>query len=143
VDTPGAAATNRNVSVGLARLASETSPRSSRAVRAVLVYRHRLLRDIVECLLTEAGVELVATFGEERFDLKVLKLFGPNVVLIDQAAKGTVGLFAEALLFSTELESVSQIVTIGLVEDHMVVCSRHVARRVSAEQLVEAIGLPT
>ncbi len=108
-------------------------------VRAVVVFRHLMLRDLIVRFLTDAGVDVIATFPDQRFAGHRLDQLQPDVVVVDQAAQEVLGDLGLATVFSPRPGSASRVVVIGLAETKMVVYSKRTVDRVAVEDLIEAV----
>ncbi len=115
-----------------------------RAVRAAIVYRHALLRDIVIRVLTNAGVDVVGTISVDQlasFDLDELRA---DVVVVDRAVGGAVSGMCDEWLLSRRAGQAGTVVSIDLNDDTMVISSRRCIEHATTENLVDAVvGAPT
>ncbi len=121
-----------------ASLDGTTGPAGGR-VRAVVVYRHLLLRDLAVRLLGNAGVEVAAAIRDEDLDLAALRVVEPDVVVVDQASRWIAEGSALAVVLGESNASISRIVTIGLEGTTMVVCHRQLVAEASSSNLVAAV----
>ena len=115
------------------------SPETSEGrIRAVVVYRHALLRDVAVRVLSNAGVEVTPVHASD-LGLVTLRALQPDVIVVDQAARDVFDGFGQATVFSREPGSASRVVTIGLADTTMVVCCKRLVADATAENLVEAV----
>jgi hypothetical protein len=119
------------------------SARPTPGVRALIVYQHALLRDLVTKVLGTSGVEIVAAVRPEHLDASLLDLLKPEVLVVDQAAFGTGSPFESAplspALLGREPEVASRLVLVDLSDPRMLVWQRHLVANTDAQKLVRAV----
>jgi hypothetical protein len=117
---------------------------TGRHKRVIVVYRQRLLRDLVARLLTDAGADVVAQISVEDVDPIVLATFDADVVILDDAAVSAMAKFDQIAPFSWVPTCVSKVISVGVSGRGMVAFSRHIVDDATAELLIdEALDLPT
>ncbi len=108
----------------------------SQLVRAVIVYRHGLLRDVVARALDDAGVKVTAAIPVEDLSIETLEVLQPEVIVLDQAAVGLVDGLSEATLLNRSPNSASRVITVSVGDSILLACQKRVVEGASLEDLV-------
>ncbi len=108
-------------------------------VRAVIIYRHPLLRDVTVRVLSTAGVAVVGAMRLEELMPEIMGQAQPDVIIVDQAVGPLPDGLTWATLLSPERHSATRVITIGLESTTMVVCSKQLVPDASAQNLIEAV----
>lgn len=116
-----------------------TSGGAPKTTRVVLVYRHKLLRDLALTILARADVEVVGVIAADDPLLEVVEMLHPDVVIVDQAAEDLFDHLSRVTVVNRDPVGPSRLVTIGLAERTMVVSTKTLVADVDANGLIAVV----
>ncbi len=112
----------------------DTSP--ERAVRAVVVYRYPVYRDLITRVLEKAEVDVAGALGVKEVSRAALRSLRPDVVVIyDPEAMSLLPEVASPALIDSIGSDVRRVVCVGS-DNEMVVLNRLVVTNPSVERLI-------
>ena len=121
-------------------MAEQAASGARAAVRAVVVYRYPVYRDLITRVLEKAEVDVAGALGVKELSRAALRALHPDVVIIyDPDANNLLRKVAASALMDPAAAHVRRVVCVGS-DNEMVVLNRLVVPNPSVDRLVGCVN---